>query len=167
VFAYGNRLVGPGSPDYFATDRCKIQPAVYGAIVEAASWLMIKVDPLYTRAQIWFDEGEIIQPLEACPVRLGHVANSIASTAWMGYVARAFPLPGVEALPDSSILALAGEDRILVVISNTPTSLDVWRRRFDALELVHTPIASHRVQMLASGFTMHAWRVSPRSAQVR
>ena len=159
TFAVGNRLVAPGRSDYFAADTCKVQPTVYGAIVDAATWLMTEADPLYTRARIWFDEEEIVQPLENCRVRLGHMANSIATMASVSYVARAFPLAGLDALPDGAVTALTG-DRILVIISNSPAPLEAWTRRIAAMGLTHAEIQSHRVQMLASGFTLHAWSVS-------
>ena len=158
MFAFGNRVVG-GSSNYAATDRCKLQPSIYAAIVESASWLMTDVDPLYTRARIWFDENEIIQPLEACPVRLGHVANSITTMASMPYVARAFPLPGVDALPDGTVAGLASGDRILVIISNTPAHVTIWNRRLSAMGLTYTVLGSHRVSVLASGFTISAWSI--------
>jgi hypothetical protein len=158
TFAVGNRLVAPGYPDYFATDPCKVQPTVYGAIADAASWLMTDVDPLYTRARIWFDENEIVQPVENCPVRLGHMANSIATMASMRYVAQAFPLPGIDAVPDGAVAALTA-DGILVIISNSPAHLDAWGRRIAAMGLTHAEIQSHRIPMLASGFTIHAWSI--------
>jgi hypothetical protein len=158
VFAFDNRLVSPGHPDYFAADRCKIQPAVYGAIVDAASWAM-SVDPLYTRARIWFDEKALIQPLEGCPVRVGHMANSITTMASMAYVAKAFPLAGVEELPDESVLALA-EGLTLVIVSTTPGQLDEWSRRLEGMGLTHRPIASHEVPVMQSRLWLHAWSVA-------
>jgi hypothetical protein len=159
TFAYGNRL-GAGASDYLRSDSCKIQPAVYGAIVDAASWLMTDADPVYTRARIWFDENEIVQPLENCPVRLGHVANSIATMASMAYVASAFPLAGIDTLPDGAITALIG-DRVLVIIASSSAHLDAWDRRLAGMGLSHVEIQSHRVPMMASGFTIHAWSINP------
>ena len=69
VFAFSNRLVAGAQQDYWVSDRCKVQQQVYAAIVDAASWL-IKTDPLYGRVRIWFDENEVIQPIEGCPIRV-------------------------------------------------------------------------------------------------
>ena len=162
TFALGNRLVAPGYPDYFASDQCKVQPSVYAAIVDAASWLD-RLDPLYNRVHTWFDENELLRPADACVVRLGHMANSITTMAFVPYVTRAFPMPGVEAVPDDAVVALTQGNRVLVIISDAPEPLEAWRRRLDAMGLGHTEIAMHRVPVLASGFTMHAWSVGPDS----
>jgi hypothetical protein len=159
TFALGNRLINL-SPEYLANDTCKVQPEVYAAIVDASSWLMTDVDPLFTRAYIWFDENEIVQPLNGCPVRLGHVSNSIATMASMSYVARAFPLPALEGIPDASIMALGTDNAILVIISNVPAHRDAWKARLASLGLTGTEIGSRRVPLLASGLSMHAWSIS-------
>jgi len=64
-------------------------------------------------------------------------------------------LPGIDQVPDEDLVALAGE-RIFVIITNTPARLDDWSRRLQAMGLRHSEIESHRVPVLASGFTMHA-----------
>ncbi len=158
TFALGNRLVA-GSADYWLTDRCKMQPQVYAAIVDASSWLM-KLDPLYRRVRIWFDENELIRPAEGCTVRVAHLANSIRTMAFMGYVVQQFPMPSVDAVPEGSITALTQGDPLLVVVSDQPTVLADWRRRLETLGMTATPVESHHVPVLASGFTLHSLRVS-------
>jgi hypothetical protein len=160
TFAFGNRLVA-GPQDYLLSDSCKVQPSVYAAVVDAASWLMTEVDPLYTRARIWFDEDEILQPLDGCPIRLGYMANSIATMASMAYVTRPFPMPGVKEVPDTVLEALARDGRILTLISRRSEPLDAWKTRFERLALAPEEIARHRVGVLSSEFTLYAWTVAP------
>jgi len=155
TFSFGNRLVG-GSENYFWTDTCKVQSSVYGAIVDAASWLMTDVDPLYTRARIWFDEGELIEPVAGCSVRLGLMTNSIATMASMRYVARAFPLPSVAAIPDASIAALT-DDSMLVIVTSSPRHMHEWDQRLTAAGLTHSEMGAQVVPVGSSNFTLHAW----------
>jgi hypothetical protein len=158
AFALSNRLVA-SSADYLIADGCKLQPQVYNAIVDGASWLM-KTDPLYRRVRIWFDENELIQPVDGCPVRVSHMSNSIRTMASMGYVIQKFPMPAIAAVPDASLTAVTEGDRLMVIITDRPAVLDAWTRRLDAMGLVPKSIDSHRVPVLNAGFTIHAWTVS-------
>jgi hypothetical protein len=160
--ALGNRFVA-GSPNYLWSDPCKVQPSVYAAITEAASWLMTDVDPLYARARIWVDENETIQPLADCPVELSYMAASATTMASMGYVARVFPMGNVDALPAEALTRLASPDRMLVIVSNQSAALAAWRRRLADLGLVHEEIGQRRVEVMQSGFTMHVWSIRQRS----
>ena len=155
LFAFDNRLLG-GNPEYFATDRCKIQPSVYSAIVDAASWMMA-IDPFYNSATVWFDENERIRPLEGCSVSLAYMTYSLNAMAAGKYLT-GFPLPGIDRVPDETLRALTN-DAILVILTNTPAHLDGWSRRLDAMGLSHSEIESHRVPLMESGFTLHAWRI--------
>jgi hypothetical protein len=155
------RLMG-GSRDYFANDACKLQPDVYGAIVDAASWLM-ETDPLYRRVRLWFDEEEVIYPIGECPVRLGYMGYSMTSMASTGYVVRPNPMPGVADLPETSVRELTQGDRLLIIVSNQDEPLEAWRRRIEALGLAHEEVDRYRVGVLSSGFTMHVWSVAPPS----
>lgn len=157
AFAFGNRAFSPFQ-DYLISDPCKVQPAVYGAIVDGATWLM-KVDPLYTRLYTWFDDKELLHPTEGCTVRLGHVGNSMTTMASVGYVAKAFPLPSVEEVPEESVRALAEGGRMLAIISTQPAHLDEWQRRLDASGLVGEEIDRHNVRVMDAQFTMYAWTV--------
>jgi hypothetical protein len=161
TFAFGNRLLSVPL-DYLASDPCKVQPAVYGAIVDGATWLM-KVDPLYTRLYTWFDDKELLYPKEGCTVRLGHLGNSMTAMASVGYVAKAFPLPSVDELPDASVLGLAEGGRILAIISRQPAHLEEWKRRFEGVGLVGEEIDRHDVRVMGAELTMYAWTVHPRS----
>ena len=69
-------------------------------------------------------------------------------------------MPGLAAVPNESLTALTEGDRILVIISNTPPLLDRWSRRLNDEGLTASVIESHRVPVLASGFTIYAWSVS-------
>src|SRR5262249_13002243 len=74
VFAVGNRLVARTPMSYLASDRCKVQPEVYTAVVDAASWLST-VDPTHTRARSWFDQNERTEPIAGCPVVVGWIGG--------------------------------------------------------------------------------------------
>lgn len=158
VFAFANRLAG-GSEDYLASDRCKVQPPVYAAIVDAASWLM-ETDPFYQKARVWFDENEVIYPLESCEVRLGYMANSITMMGAARYVTRAFPLPGIDGVPDEAIRELASSDGKLIIVSDATATVEAWSRRLQAMGLRHELVTSHTVRVMESRFTMRAWSVS-------
>ena len=160
--ALGNRVVS-GSPNYSWSDPCKVQPAVYGGIADAASWLMTDVDPLYTRVRIWFDEDEVLQPLADCTVSLGYVVASVTTMASMGYVSRAFPLGDVGALPAEALIGLTASETMLVIISNQSAALEAWRERLNSLGLVHEEISHRRVEVMESGFMMRVWKVQQRS----
>lgn len=162
AFSFGNRVFSPFFLDYLASDPCKVQPAVYGAIVDGATWLM-KVDPLYTRLYTWFDDKELLHPKEGCTVQLGHMSNSMTTMASVAYVAKAFPLPRVDEVPDASMLALAEGGRILAIISQQPAHLEEWKRRLDGLGLSGEEIDRHTVRVMDSEFTMYAWTVQRRS----
>jgi hypothetical protein len=161
IFALDNRLLG-GHAGYFATDRCKTRPAIYNAIVDAASWVM-KVDPFYNRTRIWYDENEVIHPIEGCAVRMVYMTYSLRTVASSPWVARDVPMPGIDGVPDQSLMALTG-DTVFLIVTNTPAHLDTWHRRLDAFGLTYSEIDSHRVPVLASGFTLHAWSVSKKEA---
>ena len=160
TFAFGNRLLSV-PVDYQASDSCKVQPAVYSAIVDGATWLM-KVDPLYTRLYTWFDDKELLHPKEGCTVQLGHMSNSMTTMASVAYVAKAFPLPRVDEVPDASVLALAEGGRILAIVSQQPAHLEEWKRRLDGLGLSGEEIDRHTVRVMDSEFTMYAWTVHRR-----
>jgi hypothetical protein len=162
AFAFGNRAFSPFFRDYLASDPCKVQPAVYGAIVEGATWLM-KVDPLYTRLYTWFDDTELLNPKEGCTVQLGHMGNSMTTMASVAYVAKAFPLPSVDGVPDASVLALAEGGRMLAIISNRPAYLEEWKRRLDGLGLFGEEIDRRTIRVIGSEFTMYALNVRRRS----
>ena len=157
IFAVDNRLLG-GQAGYFATDRCKTQPAIYGAVVEAASWVM-KVDPFYNRTRIWFDVNELIYPMPGCPVRMEYMTWSLRTVASSPFVTRDVPMPDVEGVPDKALIELTG-DTVFVIVTNNPAHLDAWNHRLDALGLTYSEIESHRVPVLAAGFVLHAWTVT-------
>jgi hypothetical protein len=156
VFAFDNRVTGAHST-YSGADPCKVQPSIYGAVVDAGSWLMT-IDPFYNRARIWADENELVSPLEGCPARLADMTHSMAAMASAGYVMRTVPIPGIDRVPDESLHNLT-RDEILVIVTNTPAHLEAWSHRLEALGLTHSEIESHRVPLLSSGFTMYAWSV--------
>jgi hypothetical protein len=160
MFAFDNRVIGIRI-NYSAADRCKVQPAMYDGIVNAASWLMT-VDPFYNRTRIWADENEVVWLLEGCSARVVYMAYSLATMASAGYLTRTFPMPGINRVPDESLLDLK-RDSIVVIATNVPAQLDAWSHRLEALGLTHSEIESHRVPILSSGFTLYAWSVSPRS----
>lgn len=159
VFAFCNRLVTGLPSNYAASDPCKVQPAVYGAIVEAASQL-VRIDPVYRRIRIWFDEDEMISPLPGCSVSLGSMGYSIRTMASMDYVTTPFPMPGVDDLPEQAIRPLQNSDAILVIISGRPETLEKWGHRLAALGLTHRVLDRVRVPVMESGFTIHAWAVT-------
>jgi hypothetical protein len=159
AFGYGNRLVGE-SPDYLGSDPCKVQPAVYAAVVDAASWL-ITIDPLYTRARVWFDESELLRPTGACTILLGHIGYSATTAASMVYVTRAFPMPAVDDVPDGAIDALTHGDRMLAIVTGQSASLDAWQRRLAGLGLEYDERGRHLINVLDSQFAVHAWTIRP------
>jgi hypothetical protein len=126
--------------------------------VDGAEWLM-KVDPLYTRLFTWFDDHELLYPKQGCAVRLGHMGNSMTTMASVGYAAKAFPLPSVEAVPDAAVLALAEGGRMLAIISARPAHLDEWKRRLTGMGLVGEEIDRHSIRVMDSEFSMYAWTV--------
>ena len=159
VFAIGNRLVAAVPQNYAADDPCQVQPAVYGAIVEAASHLG-SIDPLYRRVAIWFSEDETIQPLPGCPLRLGAIGYSIKSMSSMDYATRAFPMPDVEDVPETAIREMGDSDTILTIVSDRPESLRKWEHRLAALRLTKKELDRFRVPLMESGFTIHAWSIT-------
>ncbi|HET9384635.1 MAG TPA: hypothetical protein VFO67_05780, partial [Gemmatimonadales bacterium] len=112
VFALGNRLVAGSPQNYAADDRCKVQPAVYQAIVDATSRL-VSIDPMYYRVRIWFGENEVIYPAPQCGVSLGWMGYSIRSMSSMNYLTKPHPMPEVDDVPEDSIRQMRDSDAIL------------------------------------------------------
>jgi predicted membrane channel-forming protein YqfA (hemolysin III family) len=158
VFAIGNRLVADVPQSYAADDPCKVQPAVYGAVVEAASRLFW-IDPLYRRVAIWFSQDERISPLPGCPVRLDWMGYSIRTMTSMNYLGKP-PMPDVEEMPEQVIRAIQDTDTILTIVSDRQESLRKWDRRLASLGLKHRELDRSRVPMIESGFDIHAWVVT-------
>jgi hypothetical protein len=165
VFALGNRLMVNRADLYAATDACKIEPAVYTAIVESASWLA-EFDPTFSRVRTWFDEGERIQPAPACTVRVGAVGSAITAMAYVPYVTNPFPMPGVDDVPEAALQALARDGAILMIITNAPDHLQRWGRRLDGLRLAHEEVARHDTRILGSEFAIHAWQIAAAAPHV-
>jgi hypothetical protein len=159
AFGYGSRLVA-GSADYLAGDPCKVQSAAYAAVVDAASSL-ITIDPLYTRARVWFDESELLRPTGACTLRLGHISYSAATMASMAYVTRPFPMPSVEDVSDAAIEALTQGDGMLAIITSQSAVLDAWKRRLAGMGLEHDEGGRHLIRVLDSRFAIYVWTVRP------
>jgi hypothetical protein len=157
IFAIGNRLVADVPQSYAADDSCKMQPAVYGAIVEAASRLF-SIDPLYRRVALWFSEDEMISPLTGCQVRLDWMGYSIRSMTSMNYLTKP-PMPDVEELPEHAIRALQDTEAILTIVSDRPESVRKWERRLASLGLRHRELDRFRVPIMESGFDIYAWAV--------
>jgi hypothetical protein len=160
VFAVGNRLVANAPENYAADDPCKVQPAVYRAIVEAASQL-VSIDPVYRRVRIWFGENEMINPLPGCPVRLGWMGYSIRTMTSMNYVARPFPMPDVEDVPEQAIRQMKDSGAILTIVSGEPESQREWEQRLAALGLSYQEMHRFRVPVMEAEFTVRAWAVTP------
>ena len=161
TFAVVNPLMSYELLDYEARDPCKVRPAVYKGIVDAATWLMT-VDPLYNRVRIWFDEDELVQPLRGCHVGLGLMGYSIRSMSSLGYVTPPYPMPRVNDVPQPAIVAMAEPGRILAIVSDGTEQLEAWSQRLADLGLAHEEFARHRVPVMESGFTVYAWIVTPR-----
>ena len=159
LFAIGNRLVATSPQSYAADDPCKVQPAIYSAIVDAASRL-VSIDPVYRRVAIWFDENELISPLPGCPVRLGSMGYSIQSMTSMASVTKPFPMPAVDDVPEQAIRHMQDSDAILTIVSDRPESVRKWEHRLAALGLARRELDRFRVPVLESGFTIHAWAVT-------
>jgi hypothetical protein len=164
VFAFGNRFVADHPDDYSARDGCQLQPQIYNAIVDGASFLG-RLDPTYTRAQSWFEQDEKIEPIDGCPVGVGLMAGAMTTMAYVPYVTRPWPMPAVEGVPEEAVRAVASKDDVLAIISNHPENLDAWSRRLDHMGLEHRELARHRVPLLSSGFTIHAWELLPKPPQ--
>jgi len=161
MFGLGNSVIARGPNRYYASDPCKIQPAVYGAIVDAALWLGA-LDPTFTRVRTWFDEHEQIEPQAGCTVAMRRVGEPVTSMAFLPYVtATPLPMP-VEQVPESAVRSLVGGDFILAVISSRNDRLERWSRRLDAMGLSHEEVARHDVPVLGSTYTIHAWRIEQR-----
>ena len=158
VFAIGNRLVADVPQSYAADDPCKVQPAVYRAIVEAASRL-VSIDPLYNRVAIWFSQDERISPLPGCPVRLDWMGYSIRTMTSMNYLGKP-PMPDVEEMPEQVIRAIQDTDTILAIVSDRSESLRKWERRLASLGLQYRELDRFRIPMMESGFDIHAWVVT-------
>jgi hypothetical protein len=162
AFALGNRVVGARSTDYQAADRCKVQPAVYTSVVEGASWLW-SIDPTFTRARTWFDQNELIEPIDGCPVRVDYIAGAMSTMAFVPYVTRPWPMPAVDGVPEAALREATTEFRLLTIISNRPEHLEAWRRRLERMGIQYREFARHRVPVLDSGFTMYAWEIMPKA----
>ena len=158
VFAIGNRLVADVPQAYAADDPCKVQPAVYSAIVEAASRL-VSIDPLYRRVAIWFSQDERISPLPNCPVRLDWMGYSIRTMTSMNYLTKP-PMPEVEEVPEQALRDIQDTDIILTIVSDRPESVRKWEHRLASLGLRHRELDRFRVPMMESGFDIYAWVVT-------
>src|SRR5262249_3007666 len=100
-----------------------------------------------------------IEPVAECPLPLVSIAGSMTTMAWVPYITRPWPMPGVEDVPDAAIRTAADNNHVLAVVSNRRDTLDAWSRRLDRMGLGHLEIAHHRVPLLASAFTIHAWKI--------
>jgi hypothetical protein len=159
LFGLGNSVLARGPDRYYASDPCKIQPAVYTAIVDAALWLGA-LDPTFTHVRTWYDEHEEIEPRTGCTVGMARVAGSVTQMAFVPYVTTPFPMPGIDQVPDNAVRQLASNDSLFAVISGRPELLERWRRRLEGLGLSYQEVARHRVPLLGSGFDVHAWRIA-------
>jgi hypothetical protein len=159
LFAAGNRLsAGDAASDYGAADPCKTQPDVYGAVIEAASW-MGRTDPTFTRMRTWFQQDETLALGGGCSIALGPLGGSITTMAFVPYLTSPYPMPAVRDVPSASILALATDDSWLVIMTDAQDNLDAWERRLRSLGLEKRERARHRVPLRASGFSVHVWAV--------
>ncbi len=158
VFAIGNRVVADVPQSYAVDDPCKVQPAVYRAIVEAASRL-VAIDPLYNRVAIWFSQDERISPLPGCPVRLDWMGYSIRTMTSMNYLGKP-PMPDVEEMPEQVIRAIQDTDTILTIVSDRSESLRKWEHRLASVGLHYRELDRFRIPMMESGFDIHAWVVT-------
>jgi hypothetical protein len=162
VFAVGNRFVSTGPSAYLARDPCKIQEAVYSAIVETAS-AMGALDSTYTRVRTWFDQQEEIHPTSQCVVNLGSMSGSISTMGFFEYVTTPWPMPKVDAVPDMAVHSVASSNAILAIITAKPENLDAWTRRMARMNLEHREIASIPIRLLDSTFSIHAWELFQRA----
>jgi hypothetical protein len=158
VFAVGNRLVSPIPHQYAASDPCKVQPAVYAGIVDGATRL-VTIDPIYRRERIWFDEHEIIRPLNDCSISLGLMAYSMRAMSSVDSIAPPFPMPGINDVHEAQIRELVDGDAFLTIITDNAAHLASWDRRLAALGLERQEIAQYRVPVMDGGFTVHAWTI--------
>jgi hypothetical protein len=159
VFGFANSLLARGPDRYYATDPCKIQPEVYAAIVDAGSWLA-RVDRTHKQIRTWFDEQERIDVGRGCTVGMGPVASSITQMVFVPYVTTPFPMPGIAEVPDTAIRSLESSRLVLALISSRTDTLDRWRQRINAMGLLAEEVTTHRVPLLESAFTIHAWRIA-------
>jgi hypothetical protein len=158
VFAFANRLVAADPISYFARDPCQLRAQYYAAIVEGATWLGT-LDPTYTRVRTWFEQKEETTPAAGCVVGIGTMSGAMTTMAFVPYVTNPFPMPSVEDVPEDAVRALGGSESILAIITNTPAHLEEWNRRLGRMDLEHREVASHRVPLLASGFSIYAWEI--------
>ena len=159
MLAFGNRIVASVPQQYAASDPCKVQPAVYGGIVEGASRL-VEIDPIYRREHIWFEENEVIRPLNNCSVRLGLMVYSMRVLAFVNDLTPPYPMPTIDDVPDSAILGLQRPDAILTIITNKPEHVAKWDQRLKGLGLRRQDIAQYRVPVMESGFTVYGWTIT-------
>jgi hypothetical protein len=166
LFGFANSLLAGGPRSrYYANDSCKMQPAIYGAIVDGASWLG-DLDPTYTHVRTWFDEMEQAEPLQGCKVSMPDVAASITATALgVAYITTPYPMPDVDRVPEKDVRSLESEELILAVISSRSDPLDRWSRRLEAMGLSHQELARHTVPLLDSAIVIHAWRITQGSTE--
>jgi hypothetical protein len=161
VFALGNRLVAFSPQNYAADDPCKVQPAVYQAIVDATSRL-VSIDPMHYRVRIWFGENEVIYPTPRCAVSLGWMGYSIRSmsSTSVGYLTKPHPMPEVDDVPEDSIRQMRDSDAILTIVTDRPESVRTWEHRLAALGLDYREMYRFRIPVMDSGFTVYAWAVT-------
>jgi len=159
TLALGNRLVALAPQHYAASDPCKVQSAVYGGIVEGASRL-VAIDPIYNRERIWFDENEVISPMNDCSVGLGLMAYSMKSMASVGYLTPPHPMPAADDVPDAAILALQKPDAFLTIITNNAEHVAKWDQRLKGLGLKRQEVVEYRVPVMESGFNVYAWTIT-------
>jgi hypothetical protein len=158
VFAIGNRVVCAGPSAYAVHDPCKIQEAIYSAVVETASTLGA-IDSTYTRVRTWFDQDEEIHPTPKCVVNLGAISGSMSTMGFFEYLTTPWPMPKVDAVPDVALRSVAGSNAILAIITAKQENLDAWRRRLARMDLDHREIAGVPVRLLGSTFSIHAWEL--------
>jgi hypothetical protein len=147
---------------YAASDACKIEPAVYSAVVESAAWLGA-LDSTHTHIRTWFDDGEMTHPLAGCNLRVGGLGSAITAVSFVPYVTRPFPMPAVDAVPAADVQALADHEAMLAIVTGASANVDRWHQRFERSGLTVHEVARHSAHVLESEFSVHVWKIEQRS----
>jgi hypothetical protein len=157
AFALANRLAAPGAPATYAlTDRCKTEPAIYAAIVDAGEWLG-SIDPSDRRIRTWFDARErITLGPNGCSVSIGDIGQSVTAMAYTGLLVDPRAIGDVS---PAAIEAVSDGDSIVAVISASTQARDVWDMRLGELGLTRRELASHHVKVGDAALEIEAWGI--------
>ncbi len=139
-FAIANAADYPhGAPSpYRVNDNCRLQPAFYMTIMNAARALGA-ADPGLHKERLWFDQKELLRPLSGCDIEMRSVAYSLAGVIWDS-LAGLYPAPPLDRIPKQDLVAAGRNGFLVVVPTNRPQTIAQLTARFAGAGVAITSI---------------------------